>query len=158
MIRFAHRSIAIFPIGLILLTVSVLMLGTAASVNAATAPRLAAQVQSATIGGAAPAGGTTTSVYQPIPAGLPVSARVPSPGKRQTVQAMTDAQGKAAFQLSPGTYWVYIPQGAQAPGFSTAGAVTSTLPDGTPVVAWQQVSVPSGGQTLVSLTITFAQP
>ncbi len=155
----------------LLLILAVLMFGSAASANAATTEGspLSAQLQrlagtldvivlGAVLNGALPPPGVAPipPVYQPVP-GLTVSARLASTGSK-AVQRVTDRQGHARFQLAPGKYWTYVPSDAQAPGFSTVGAPVLMLPDGTPVLAWTEVSVPAYRQAASELRIIVPQP
>ena len=73
------------------------------------------------------------------------------------VEQVCDAQGNTSFDVSAGTYWVYLPA-AQNPELAQAGAITPSMPDGTRTLAWSEVTVGAGETDNATLTVTIALP
>lgn len=126
----------------------------APSAAGSAAASLNVQVEFLLMGGAAPPPGTSPHVgHRPAP-GLQV--RVVPVGDASAVpvaSGVTDNTGALSLQLPAGSSWVFVPLPADNPGAFGQPPPLVTMPDGTRVLQWAQVDVPSGGSESVTLSI-----
>ena len=128
-----------------------LMLSFGAFALACTAPALApisVLVQYTYSGGTQPVGVTPSTLSFPAPQ-LEVDAVPAGDGSAAPVAvATTDDNGSAELDLSPGEYWLFVPQiGNRLQNGGTQ------LPDGTPVSGWVDVVVNDATPQTVAISI-----
>jgi hypothetical protein len=91
--------------------------------------------------------------------GITVNAVAAGDGTADPVTSATSSGfGGTALNLSPGTYWLFVPLISDAATDSATYNVT-TMPDGTPVLAWVEVEITPASNAIrdsVTLSIELA--
>jgi hypothetical protein len=106
-------------------------------------------------GGVARAGGEPGGLTDIGPA-VGAVVRVEASGTSEVVfQATAGADGRVQADLPPGAYWVFVPWSAEAPGLPGAQPAGMNLPDGRPVSAWTETTVPTGRAAEATLIIAI---
>jgi hypothetical protein len=120
--------------------------------------RLTVHVQFVGTPGVAPVPGLQDP--QPVSLGAASGATVQlvdrtSPGSpMQTVLA--DDRGNVAFMVAPRTWRVLVPTGGQGSTLAGATLQGSNTPDGTSVLAWADVTVPTESEADLTLSLVVA--
>jgi len=103
-------------------------------------------------------GPTATLPITPV-GGVEVLAMTPGgSADSPAASAITDGDGNATLDLTPGTYWVFVAR-ADPPGSGPLGTVlTRSLPDGTLTPVWAEVDLSDGNPAAITLTATQLNP